>query len=70
MRLPLLAACLVVATGAFVGCGAGRVPIHEGTRSFTASDYGGVYDRWTRAGDEFDFGRLAEILHVTATFES
>ncbi len=55
---------------AFAGCGAGSVPIHQGTRSFTASDYGGIYERWTRNGDEFDFGRLAEILHVTATFES
>jgi hypothetical protein len=55
---------------ALVACGPGRVPIHESTRAFTASDYGGVYDRWTRSADDFDFGRLAEILHVTATFES
>jgi hypothetical protein len=51
-------------------CGPGAVPIRESTRAFTASDYGGIYDRWTRTADEFDFGHLAEVLHVTATFES
>lgn len=55
---------------AIAGCGSSRVPMRESTRSFTASDYGGVYDRWTRSADEFEFGRLSEILHVTATFES
>jgi hypothetical protein len=55
---------------AAAGCGASRVPMRESTRSFTASDYGGIYGRWTRNADEFDFGRLGEILHVTATFES
>src|SRR6185436_6844526 len=65
--LPTLSALLVLAA---VSCGPGAVPIRESTRAFTASDYGGVYDRWTRSADEFDFGHLAEILHVTATFES
>ncbi len=44
--------------------------MRESTRSFTASDYGNVYGRWTRSADEFDFGRLSEVLHVTATFEA
>ena len=64
---------LVIATGAllgFAGCGPGRVAMRESTRAFTASDYGGVYDRWTRNADDFDFGHLGEVLHVTATFES
>ncbi len=65
--LSLLPFALVLAV---VSCGPGTVPIREGTRAFTASDYSGVYDRWTRSADEFDFGHLAEILHVTATFES
>lgn len=69
-RAAQLAILLAVGLTASIGCGGGRVPIREGTRAFTASDYGGVYDRWTRTADEFDFGRLAEILHVTATFES
>lgn len=63
-------AALVVLLLGIASCGPGMVPIHEGTRAFTASDYGGIYDRWTRNGDEFDFGHLGEILHVTATFES
>ena len=70
-HLAISFSCVALAVLAlFAGCGAGQVPIHQGTRSFTASDYGGIYDRWTRGGDEFDFGRLAEVLHVTATFES
>jgi len=51
-------------------CGAPRVPMRESTRSFTANDYGGIYGRWTRSADDFEFGRLSEVLHVTATFES
>lgn len=72
MRAPwllLLASAFALASAA-ASCGPGAVPIREGTRAFTPSDYGGVYDRWTRSADEFDFGHLAEVLHVTATFES
>lgn len=61
-----LASLLVVGAA----CGSSRVPMRQSTRSYTASDYGGVYGRWTRSADEFEFGRLSEILHVTATFES
>lgn len=64
--LPLIALSFFAAAS----CGPGSVPIRESTRAFTAGDYGGIYDRWTRSADDFDFGRLAEILHVTATFES
>jgi hypothetical protein len=73
MRGPAIAAavCLALAVATLAsGCGSARVPMREATRTFTASDYDGVYNRWTRAADEFEFGRLSEILHVTATFES
>lgn len=63
-------AVLAVLFFALASCGPGRVPLRESTRAFTASDYGGVYDRWTRTADDFDFGHLAEVLHITATFES
>src|SRR5262245_32408545 len=52
------------------GCGAPRVPMRESPREFTASDYGGIYGRWTRSANNFDFGRLSEFLPGTATFES
>lgn len=65
---PLLA--LASAALVAVACGAPRVTLVESPRSFTEGDYGGVYGRWTRSADEFDFGRLGEVLHVTATFES
>jgi hypothetical protein len=51
-------------------CGAGRVPLHESSRTYTASEYEGVYRRWTRSADDFALGRFSEVLHVTATFES
>ena len=52
------------------GCGVPRVSLVEAPRAFTASDFRDLYARWTRAEDAFEFGRLAEVLHVTATFES
>jgi hypothetical protein len=60
-------ACLALA---LVGCGAPRVALRPTEHTFTASDYGSTYDRWTREADDFDFGRLGEVLHVTATFEA
>jgi hypothetical protein len=55
---------------ALAACGASAVGLRQATRNFTASDYEGVYGRWTRSADDFDFGRLGEVLHVTATFEA
>lgn len=52
------------------GCGARALPIRPASRSFTAGDYERIYTDWSRANDEFAFGRLEDILHVTATFES
>jgi hypothetical protein len=65
VRLALVLSALVV-----VGCDAPRVSMVEAPREFTEGDYGGIYGRWTRAADDFDFGHLGEVLHVTATFES
>lgn len=70
MRSAMLA-CLLLGIALSLGaCGSARVTMRESTRSFTASDYDDLYGRWTRSADEFEFGRLSEILHVTATFES
>ncbi|UJR79285.1 hypothetical protein [Sandaracinus amylolyticus] len=64
----LLASALIAIV--LAGCGSTRVPMRESTRAYTASDYGGIYGRWTRSSDEFEFGRLSEIAHITATFEA
>lgn len=67
----LAAALLCLGLGAFMSsCGASPVSMRQATRDFTPGDYEGVYGQWTRSADEFDFGRLGEVLHVTATFES
>lgn len=63
-------ASAVVLALLLAACGGAPLSLREGVRSFTPSDYDGVYSRWTRSADEFDFGRLGEVLHVTATFES
>ncbi len=52
------------------GCGGRALPIRPSARSFTAGDYERIYADWTRETDEFSFGRLEDVLHVTATFES
>lgn len=51
-------------------CGGRLLPMRSSARSFTADDYGSIYEDWTRSSDEFAFDRLEDILHVTATFES
>ena len=52
------------------GCGSALLTMHESPRSFTANDYDDVYEAWTRDADDFAFGRLSDVLHVDATFES
>ena len=66
---PALALSLALSF-ALAACDAPRVSLVSSPRAFTEGDYGGIYGRWTRTADEFDFGQLGEILHVTATFES
>jgi hypothetical protein len=68
VRLGLPALALLAL--AVVGCDSPRVSMVEAPRTFTEGDYGGIYGRWTRSADEFDFGHLGEVIHVTATFES
>ena len=63
-----IAALLAALT--LAACGTTAVSIRPAARSFTPDDYDDIYGRWTRAEDEFAFGRLEDILHVTATFES
>jgi len=53
-----------------VGCGSRPLQIRPTARSFTPDDYHRIYSDWTRSVDDFSFGRLADILHATATFES
>lgn len=55
---------------AVAGCATPRVSLARGERSFTRGDYDSVYTRWTRRADDFAFGNLTEILHVSATFEA
>ena len=63
-----IAALLAALT--LAACGTTAVSIRPAARSFTPDDYDDIYGRWTRAEDEFAFGRLEDILHLTATFES
>ncbi|MBX7196964.1 MAG: hypothetical protein K1X94_33245 [Sandaracinaceae bacterium] len=55
---------------ALAACGSPRLSLRPTEHTFTAGDYGSVLGRWTRTADDFDFGHLNEVLHVTATFES
>jgi hypothetical protein len=64
------ALAIALATLALAACGGRQLPIRPASRSFTAGDYESLYGDWTRASDEFSFGRLEDVLHVTATFES
>jgi hypothetical protein len=52
------------------GCGAQAISLSPQARSFTSRDYEKVYDAWTRDADEFEFGRLSDVLNATATFQS
>jgi hypothetical protein len=67
---PRRALPLLGALAALAACGSPRLSLRPTEHAFTANDYGSVLDRWTRTADDFDFGRLGEVLHVTATFES
>jgi hypothetical protein len=53
-----------------VGCGSTPITLRPEPRSFTATDYENVYRAWTRDADQFEFGRLSDVLNVTATFQS
>lgn len=51
-------------------CAEPVVSLRPEARTYTPQDYGRVYERWTRSANEFNFGELRTVLHVTATFES
>lgn len=60
----------LLALGLVSGCGAAAITLHPESRAFTWRDYEQVYETWTRDADEFEFGRLSDVLNVTATFQS
>lgn len=68
--MSVAATTLAASVLGLAACGAPRVSLRPTEHAFTASDYGSTLDRWTRTADDFDFGGLSEVLHVTATFES
>lgn len=51
-------------------CAPEVVSLARGPRPYTESDYETIYERWTRSDDEFSWATLADVLRVTATFES
>lgn len=61
---------LLLAGGALAGCAQPKVTLRPQPRAFTEDDYEKIYKRWTRGANEFAFGRLSDVLHATATFES
>ena len=63
-------ACVSLLLVALVGCAHQPLTLKAGSRSFTESDYEDVYDAWTRSDDDFKWGSLSDVLHVTATFEA
>ncbi|MCA9603139.1 MAG: hypothetical protein KC417_13995 [Myxococcales bacterium] len=66
--LARLGACVVLALVAV--CGSAAISMRPADRAFTPPDYESVYRAWTREGDQFAFGKLADVLNVTATFQS
>lgn len=61
---------LLLAAATATGCGAAQLSLRPQPRSFTWRDYEDVYDAWTKDADEFEFGRLTDVLNATATFQS
>ncbi len=66
MSLRLVAIALLFAAG----CASNTLSLRPEPRSFTWRDYEEVYDAWTRNADEFEFGRLSDVLNATATFQA
>lgn len=68
--LRLLSAVAVLMQLGAAGCATQKVSMRSGPRAFTESDYDRVYTAWTREAHPYAFGRLADVLDATATFES
>ncbi|MCS6796937.1 MAG: hypothetical protein NZ898_00120 [Myxococcota bacterium] len=60
----------LIGLGVLAACTAPTLSLRPAPRAFTARDYETVYRAWTRQSDAFSFARLADVLHVTATFQS
>ncbi len=66
-----LGALLLCVAGASAGCAKPPVvSLTTGPRDYTPADYEDVYERWTREEEDFAWGRMTDVLRVTATFES
>lgn len=52
------------------GCKPNTVSLEPTALSLAPRDYFDIYKKWTREKKSFSFGRLANVLAVTATFES
>jgi hypothetical protein len=66
LRLLLWCAALTLCAA----CADPSVSLRAAPRAYTPRDYERVYERWTRDARKFDFGKLKNVLNVTATFES
>jgi len=66
----VVASLVMLLASLLVSCAEPIVSLKPAPRSYTASDYERIYERWTRDAREFDFGHLKTVLNVTATFES
>lgn len=56
--------------GLLAACAAPMVSFQPRSRTFTPDDYWRVYELWTRESRAFAWGKLSDVLSVTATFES
>lgn len=71
MRASFATWLVVVLVGLTVGaCGSRPLTLRPEPRSFTHNDYRRIYEAWTREVEDFAWGRLEDVLHATATFES
>jgi len=61
---------LFVVAALVASCAAPVVSFEPRSRTFTPDDYWRVYERWTREERAFAWGKLSDVLSVTATFES
>ena len=70
MSARVLGIALAAVSFAASACATMAISMRTGPRDFTAADYDRVYDAWTRSDDDFAWGNMDDVLHVTATFES
>lgn len=63
-------AWVAVSPLALSGCAESSVSLGGGARTYVATDYPNVLDRFTRSESVFLFDELERALTVTATFES